>query len=102
MKCAEKVADRGARIGVCLLCLLFLCAACTVQTEDIVACYGMRAVLSGHLRPAAYAQGAGRFTGCGRATARYAECAGRPTENRNKVQRQGARSAFVVPEKPLT
>lgn len=46
MNYLDKSAYRGARIGVCLLAFLFLCAACAVQTEDIVACYGMREVLS--------------------------------------------------------
>ena len=46
MNDTDKTADRGARLALCLLCFLFLCAACTVQTEDIVACYGMREVLS--------------------------------------------------------
>ena len=46
MNDTDKTADRGVRLALCLLCFLFLCAACTVQTEDIVACYGMREVLS--------------------------------------------------------
>ena len=46
MNYLDKSAYRGVRLALCLLCFLFLCAACTVQTEDIVACYGMREVLS--------------------------------------------------------